>query len=121
MESAPQRFARVLGALEDLVAQEAVALQNRDFETVATVQDRVAPLVEFLMSQPEIGQADAVLRARIEALYARRQQSAAWLAEEMARARDELGQADATQRRVARIAPVYGTPASIPRQLRAVG
>jgi hypothetical protein len=48
METPAQRCARIVSALEDLVNQEAAALRAGDFDAVNEIQDRAAPLVEFL-------------------------------------------------------------------------
>jgi hypothetical protein len=120
METPAQTCTRIAAALEDLARQEAAALQARDFTSVALVQDRAAPLVEHLV----VHEAEIVseeLRARIAGILALRSQTAERLAENVRHAREELRQMDASQRRVSRIAPAYGTGAARVSRLSAVG
>lgn len=119
MESPAQRCARVLTALEDLVAQEAAALAQRDFNAVLALQDRTAPLVEFLSRAAASDVAE--LGPRFRALQEQRRQTSDRLAADIDSARAELQQTQVAQRRVAKIAPAYGQPAPVRRQLQAVG
>jgi hypothetical protein len=120
METPAQMCARLLAALEDLTAQEAATLEARDFVAAIEIQDRAAPLVHHLVTHgPQV--ADAGLRTRILALIARRNQTGEWLAEQIARVRQELAATQTAQRRVAQIAPAYGQGARPTRQLQAVG
>ena len=125
MDTARQRFARVVGALEDLVAQEAAALQVKDFSGVAEVQERAAPLVSFLAAHGSEISTDPVLAAGIRALQARREETSTRLAFEITLTRDELAQTLTTERRIAQVAPAYGaaagTKANPRRQLAVVG
>ena len=118
METPAQTCVRLLTALEDLATQEAAALEARDFATAVTIQTRAAPLVEHLAAHgPAIADKDPAFRSRVAAFHARRQQSGEWLATQVARAKEELLRMQAGQRRVARIAPVYGQPGRTSRQL----
>ncbi|HVS51297.1 MAG TPA: hypothetical protein VHD62_02985 [Opitutaceae bacterium] len=121
METPAQMCARLIAALEDLAGQEAAALDARDFRGAVTVQDRAAPLVELLCAHAD-DVADEALRARIAALIERRNRTGEWLAEQIARVREQLRETQVAQRRVAQVAPAYGQsvrPAA--RQLVAVG
>jgi hypothetical protein len=120
METPAQMCARLLTALEDLAAQESATLQARDFTAAIAIQDRAAPLVELLAAHRE-EMNDPMLRARVAELSARRSRTGEWLAEQMARVREELRHSDVARRRVAQVAPVYGRGAVLPRQLSAVG
>ncbi len=121
METPAQTCARLVAALEDLTAQEAATLEARDFPAAIAVQQRAAPLIEHLVAH-EAEIVDAALRQRLRALVLRRNKTGEWLAEQVARAREELGEAQAAQRRVAQVAPAYGHgTAPIRRQLVAVG
>lgn len=112
--------ARLVTALEDLAAQEAVCLQTRNFGAVISIQDRARPLVEHLaVHGPDV--ADEALRRRIAALIAKRNESGAWLAAEIDRTREQLHTLEGNRRRVARIAPAYGAGVRSRRQLSAVG
>jgi len=120
METPAQTCARIITALEDLAAQEAAALETRDFTAAITIQDRAAPLVEHLATYAgEI--TDPALRARIAAVHARRDRTGEWLAEQISRVRQQLHDLEAGQRRVAQVAPAYGRGAGASRQLCAVG
>ena len=114
--------ARLLTALEDLAAQEASALDARDFVAAVAIQQRAAPLVEHLaLHGPAIADEDPAFRARVEAFQSRRRQTGEWLATQVERTREELRQMQASQRRVAQVAPVYGRGSQASRQLCVVG
>lgn len=120
METAAQACARLVTALEDLAAQEAVCLQTRNFDAVVSIQNRAAPLVEHLAKHgPEV--ADDELRNRIAAVLARRTETGAWLMAEIERTRERLNSLQANQRRVSKIAPAYSQSAGPRRQFSAVG
>lgn len=122
MENTAQMCGRLIVALEDLTAQEAVSLETRDFAALISIQDRAAPLVELLAAKAaEIS--DPALRARLAALHARRSRTGEWLSVEIELAREQLGETHAAQRRIAQVAPAYGRPIkAAPRnQLCAVG
>lgn len=123
METPAQRCARIVGALEDLVSQEALALENGDIAAVLDLQDRTAPLVEFLTTVPLSHATAPGIRGRIAALQERRAQTEARLRVELDRARAELQETVLGQRRAAQIAPVYGTKSCSPFSgtLQAVG
>jgi hypothetical protein len=120
METPAQRCARIVSALEDLVNQEAAALRAGDFDAVNEIQDRAAPLVEFLALHATEGDTPQ-LRQRIGTLETQRQRSADELDAGIARLRDEMQRTTVARRRVAQIAPVYGRPSAPRPQLRAVG
>lgn len=109
METTAQTCSRLLTALEDLAAQEAAALDARDFPAAVAIQGRAAPLVEHLAAHgPPVADKDPAFRARVAAFHAHRLQMGEWLATQVARAREELREMDSSRRRVAQIAPVYG-------------
>jgi flagellar biosynthesis/type III secretory pathway chaperone len=116
MERAEQKFDRLLGALDDLVAQEAATLAQRDFPAVESIQRRAEPLVAALAA---LGPTAATVpaRARVETLLARRQNSIEFLETELAAARAELSLVEESAGRVARIAPVYGRAEGSPTSL----
>ena len=122
MQTPGQRCARIVAAFEDLAAQEEASLQVRDFAALEEIQDRAALLVADLVTHAAA--ADSALRQRISAVQVRRGRSSDWLAQEIELTRTSLHETNCTQRRVARIAPVYGsTPAAarVPSQLNAIG
>jgi hypothetical protein len=121
METPAQMCVRLVTALEELAAQEAATLEARDFPVVVELQDRAAPLIQLLGAHAA-DVTDQKLRERVAALIERRNRMGEWLAEQIARVREELKQTEATQRRLAQVAPAYGYPATTTsRQLVAVG
>lgn len=119
-ETPAQTCARIVTALEDLARQEAAVLQSRNFSAAVLLQERAAPLVEHLVAhEGDVTSSD--LRSRIAAVSALRSQTGEWLATQIERAREELQQMDASQRRIARVAPVYGSGTPRRSQLSVVG
>ncbi|MBL9210720.1 MAG: hypothetical protein JNL92_09655 [Opitutaceae bacterium] len=121
METATQRCERIVSALEDLAAQEAAGVAQGDFAAVQALHERTAPLVEFLATAGSESLNAAGLRRRLVAIYELRHRSGEALAAAMARTRLELAQTQASQRRVARIAPAYGHQDFRAPHLHAVG
>ena len=120
MESPAQTCVRLVAALEDLAAQEAACLGTSDYATLAALQERAAPFVEFLAQHgPEV--ANRALKERIFALMAKRDATVMTLTGEMERAREQLGALQANQRRVARVAPAYSQGSAPRRQISMVG
>lgn len=113
---------RLLGALEDLVTQEAMQLAGENFEAVRQTQERAAPLVTELA---RLGRMTAIpaVRPRIEALLARRRQNQERLSGQIQRVREALQGTQAKRLRIAQIAPAYGrqTPIGSLRQLSVQG
>ena len=119
METSAQKSVRLVHALEDLVAQEAAALQSQDFTQVLAIQGRAAPVVQLLASLAD--DVPAGMRPRIKALLEQRQRSDAWLANEIEAVRVKLRETTETQRRLVRLAPAYRTVALGANRLSAVG
>ena len=108
METPLQTAARLLAALEDLAAQEAVLLRTLDFVDAVAVQERAAPLVDQLAAlalHPEV----ASLRTKVKALVDRRQQSRHFLDAQLSRLQSELRRIDEARSRLSRVAPAYVT------------
>lgn len=120
METPAQKCARIISALEDLVAQEGAALGAGDFTAAHAIQERTEPLVSFLVSQPEHA-SEPRLRRRIEALHARRTQHSERLAGRIAQVRGELQETTLHRRHVAQVAPAYGRSTKTRHQLSAIG
>jgi hypothetical protein len=120
METIAQHCERIVTALEDLVAQEGAAVASRDFSAMLALQERTAPLVDFVIARAPVPSGSA-LRNRLMALHERRRQNGEALAAEIERTRAELQQMQNTRRRVAQIAPVYGQPGLTRGQWQAVG
>jgi hypothetical protein len=122
METSAQRCWRILAALEDLVHQESASLAKRDWMGAETVQQRAAPLVDFLAAHGPASADDAALRERIATLQQRRAETSRSLNLQIAQAKSELQQAQAARRRLGQIAPAYGGGSAPPRhRLQAQG
>jgi hypothetical protein len=113
MEPPEKKFSRLLGALDDLVRQEAETLAQRDYSAVEGIQQRAEPLVSGLVALGPAA-ADDNARARVAGLLARRQHNIEFLETQLATARDELMSIQESTQRVARIAPVYGRAEGAP-------
>jgi hypothetical protein len=116
-------FIRLLGALEDLAAQEATQLAGEDYAALRQTQERAAPLVTELARLGGAAVSTAV-RPRLEALLARRQQNQERLADRVACVRDALLRTQVHQRRAGQVAPAYGGGRALGgslRQLSALG
>lgn len=102
-----ERFHRLLGALDELVSQEANDVAAGDFEAVGAVQRRAAPVVaELAALGPDV--ANDLARARVAALLARRQHNIDLIETQLATARAELLAVQESASRLGRIAPAYG-------------
>jgi hypothetical protein len=121
MESQAHAIDRLLTVLERLVDQEAIQVAAGDHGGVIRTQKRAAPVVERLA---ELGArvVDAAAHGRMATLLEKRQRSQLMLAAQMARVREELQRARASQNRLASIGPVYVGLArrSVARRLSAV-
>jgi hypothetical protein len=122
MEAPRKTFNRLVGALDELVTREAATLAEHDYAGVSAIQQRAEPLVEALAAMGSFVD-DAVARARVAGLLARRQHSIDFLETQLATARAELMAVQNSALRVAQIAPVYGRPrtASGPSKFHAAG
>jgi hypothetical protein len=121
METPAQRCARIVGALEDLAAQEAAAIETHDFAGALTVQDRAEPLVDFIVRDAHAGVCDGAITSRISAVQMLRARTSEKLAQEMARTRNELQRMQATKSRVAQVAPAYGRSRPAAGNWQAIG
>ena len=107
MTAAESTFVRLLVALEDFAAQEAVELEGGNIAAVQSIQRRADPVVEELVRlgrsaiPPEI-------HSRLVALVHQRVQNQENLERRIGRMRDALGQTQSNLRRIGQIAPVYG-------------
>jgi hypothetical protein len=120
METPAQRCHRLIGALDDLAAQEAASLAAGDIEAVLALQKRAAPLVQDLGARgPAV--ADEGLRSRVAAWLGRRRQIMDCLSTRMEEARRQIGQLDASRRRVAQVGPAYARNEGSAQRLRLVG
>lgn len=96
-----------MGALDELVSQEANNVVERDFEAVADVQRRAAPVVaEIAALAPDVE--NELARARVAALLARRQHNIDLIEAQLATARNELMAVQESMSRLGRVAPAYG-------------
>jgi hypothetical protein len=120
METPPQRVARLVTALEELVAEETTTLRHGDFAAAAIIAERAEPVVDWIVNHVSLLTPE--LRERLAGVRSRRAANETLLAREIECAGTELRQVAASRRRVAQIAPVYGhAPARRPLRLSAVG
>ncbi len=110
MDTAGTRQERLLGALEDLVQQERVAVHAGDHERLRELQRRTEPLIAALV---ELGvpAGRPALRARLGALLRCRESWLARLEEQIATTRSALDEIRARRSQLDRIRPAYRTAA----------
>jgi hypothetical protein len=106
-ERTQERFHRLLGALDELIAQEAGNLAERDFEAVGAVQRRAEPVIAELAALASDVDSE-LARARVAAVLARRQHNLDLIESQLATARTELLAVQESTSRLGRIAPAYG-------------
>jgi len=99
---------RLVGALEELILAETLALQAQDAVTAAQVQSRAAPLITALADLRQAGQLSLNLLDRLHEVAARRQQNQVYLAAMKARLLPELERLRIARRRLNGVRPVYG-------------
>lgn len=117
MPTVASELGRVVSALEDLASQEELLVNAGDYAEVNAVQERMAPLVRFVVEG--MAAADASLQRRIAFLVTRRARTQQRLTVELEKIREEIVQLDLNRRRVAQVAPAYGfrRAESVTRQL----
>lgn len=110
MESRGHRLERLLGALEDLVHQERVAVHAGDHERLRFLQERTEPLIAALV---ELGApaAHPAIRARLGALLRCRENWLAQLEDQIATTRAALDEICARRSQLDRIRPAYRSAA----------
>jgi hypothetical protein len=107
METPAQTGRRLLAALDDVTHQEAAAIRDGDYASVAPLQALAAELGERLAAlagDPAV----AALREQVEAVVGRRRHSQRLLAQRLAAGRLELDRLRNVRQRLARLAPAYG-------------
>ena len=116
-----QSCGRLLLALEELVSAEETAFGASDFTTVGVIQQRTAPIVDYLARHaPAV--ADREFRARWDRVVHRRAERLGWLSGQITNAREELKVMQVSQQRVARVAPAYTSSFSpVAPRLSAIG
>jgi len=100
--------ARLVGALEELILVESVALRAENAVAAAQAGSRASPLIAALAEADRAGEIPGELRGRLRAIAERRQQNQICLAELKARRLPQLERLRATRRRLNGIAPAYG-------------
>lgn len=106
MESQAHAIERLLAVLERLADQEALQVASGDHDAVVRTQKRATPVVERL-AKLGANVVDALAHARVVTVLEKRQHSQQVLAAQIARVREELMRARASQNRLSSIAPVY--------------
>ena len=100
---------RLVGALEELILAETLALQAQDVATAAQVQNQAAPLIAALAELRQAGVLSATLLDRLHEVAARRQQNQVYVAAMKARLLPELERLRIARRRLNGVRPVYGS------------
>ena len=109
-------------ALADLADQESAALRAGDYVAAAEIQNRCAPLVEFLSGHAEAMRGRADLLGELRRIRALRNAGSSQLGLRLEEARAERDGLQSSRRRLNQIAPAYGHAAEVPRrQLSVVG
>jgi hypothetical protein len=119
MESAAQKCARLVVALEQLVAVEAVLLVERDHEKLSELQERTSPIVAQLTELAPLASTET--RDRILAVVARRVQHDVCFSEHTTRLEAELRDCREARSRLTNFAPAYRPVMSSSPRLRAHG
>lgn len=107
METPEHAVARLVDALEDLVAQESVAVHTDDYALIEFIQLRAGAIGEKLASLAADAAVPAV-RRRVEALQVQRWQNGEALRQRLADVSAELGRLQGVRQRLTRVAPAYG-------------
>jgi hypothetical protein len=108
MDTQAKRALRLIAALELLAAEEQSAA-GQGGKALASIQQRAAPLIEDLAklaTYPSV----AVFRPRVEALVARRENTARAMANRVEALRTRLIALAESRAQMKRVAPAYGTP-----------
>ncbi len=119
METAEHSLTRLVGALERLVAQEAIQAVAGDRAGLLDTQERVAPIVRRLA---ELGgrATTPATRVRLAGVANRRRETQQFLASRITSVLAELDRNRTFQYRLKRVAPVYRTRGPVARRLLAV-
>jgi hypothetical protein len=99
---------RLVGALEELILAETLALRAQDVARAVQAQRRAAPLITALAGLQQAGQLAADLLPRLHEVAARRQQNQMHVAAMKARLLPELERLQTARRRLNIVRPVYG-------------
>ena len=106
METPVQTAARLLGALEELSAEETRLIRTMDFVEAVATQERSGPLVARLCQlamEPTVQS----LRPRVSALLDRCAQNHHFLDAQLERLQGELQRVTDARHRMRRVAPAY--------------
>lgn len=113
-----QTCTRIASALQVLIAEESLALRAGNLSAAEELQERAAPLVDFISAHAgHVREARAV----IAALRAQRGESSGRLAADLTRLRDQLCALELSRRHLSRIGPAYTAAAGATRRLISVG
>ncbi len=106
METNVEIAHRLLGSLEELVAEETSLIRTMDFVEAVGVRERAAPLVDklcHLAADPAV----AALRPRVDALLERSGQNFHFLENQLERLQIELTRVHVARGRLRQVAPAY--------------
>ena len=114
METRLETATRLLAALEDLVAQEAMLVRTMDFVDAVAIRERAAPVVERLCElaadwsgDESQSPAGIAVRQRLSELLDRAGQNYHFLETQLARLQTELDRVSEARGRLRRVAPAY--------------
>src|SRR4051812_15910598 len=109
METPLQCAARLLVALDELVAQEGNYLRAGSFKLAAEVRGRTEPVVSRLV---ELSQSPGVsqLQGKVAAIVERSRQHGAMFEEKIIEFRGEIRRIDQARHRTNQLAPAYVRP-----------
>jgi hypothetical protein len=113
-----RRCTRIAAALATLAREESAAVRSGDFDRVTEIQDRAAPLIEFLLLQRDIAFG---VRELLERCQAQREETSRWLDGEMARMRNQRNEWVSHQRRLARVGPAYSAGGTLSSRFSLAG
>jgi len=119
METAEQSLARLVGALERLVDQEAIQAVAGDHVGILATQGRAAPIVRRLA---ELGHRATTpdTRARLARIAERRRETQQFMSRRITSVRAELARNRTFQHRLRKVAPAYLSRAPAVGRLLAV-
>ncbi len=105
MTDAARELVRLVGALEDVVGQEAVLFRAADYDGIRAVQEKAAPIVARLATLGPIG--GVVVNERVARLIERRAAVVGQMRSACGRVKHELSGVLEGAQQCARVAPAY--------------
>ncbi len=120
MEAPALTAARLLRALEELVAQEGMYLRGGYYDIAAETRQRAEPLVQQLVALADLPGVRE-LAPQVAGLQERSAQHAAFLQEKLVALGAEIRRADQARYQTAQLAPAYAHAADAVPRFQAAG